>query len=149
MRSHAASSLLLPDSQMCCCYSNHWRFLPLVTNHLCLFVNLLPNISQTLVACLCLPVQVSQHVSPVMSPQCGETHQQTAAGGLSSNWFLCSNETLLLYTASDNYNEARCWENIMGGGLSVSCDEPIVCVMRPGNYQPRNARLEIRLIIHH
>ena len=107
-----------------------------------------------------LPMSACASVSMLASfspPWCDESSvwRDTAADsggcrpGLGSNWFLCSDETPLLYTASDNYNEARCWENIMGGGLSVSCDEPIVCVMRPGNYQPRNARLEIRLIIHH
>ena len=56
-----------------------------------------------------------------MSPQCGETQQQTLAGaGL--DWAVTGSSAAarlyrLLYTASDNYNEARCWENIMGGGL--------------------------------
>ena len=74
----------------------------------------------------CLPVQLSQRChyqlfSPVMSPQCGETQQQTAAAaGL--DWAVTGSSATarlyrLLYTASDNYNEARCWENIMGGGL--------------------------------
>ena len=69
----------------------------------------------------CASVSTLPSFSPMMSLHCGETQQQTAAAaGL--DWAVTGSSAAarlyrLLYTASDNYNEARCWENIMGGGL--------------------------------